>query len=63
MTYPRKNNISVYTQKEILDRRQELLDRITKSDTFMPDPVLHDDLDMGMLEFVKTNLKVISNGE
>jgi len=63
MTYPRKNDISVYTQKEILDRRQELLDRITKSDSYMPDPVLHDDLDMGMLEFVKTNLKVISNGE
>jgi hypothetical protein len=61
MTYPRKNNISVYTEKEILDRRQELLDRITKSDTYMPDSVLHDDLDMGMLEFVKTNLKVISD--
>ena len=69
MTYPRKNNISVYgttgtepSAKENLARRQELLERITKSDTYMPDSILHDDLDMGMLEFVKSNLKVISDG-
>lgn len=62
MSYPRKNNIEIYKQKEILARRQELLDRITKSDTYLPDPVLHDDLDMGMLEFVKSNLKIISDG-
>ena len=62
MAYPKKNNIEIYKQKEILERRQELLERITKSDTNMPDSVLHDDLDMGMLEFVKTNLKVISDG-
>jgi hypothetical protein len=61
MSYPRKNNITVYSEKETLERRQELLDRITKSDTYMPDSILHDDLDMGMLEFVKTNLKVISD--
>ena len=63
MSYPKKNNISVYTEKEILERRQELLDRITKSNTYMPDQILHDDLDMGMLEFVKTNLVVISDGD
>ena len=62
MTLPKKNNITIYPQKELLARRQELLDLITKSDTNMPDPVLHDDLDMGMLEFVKTNLVVISDG-
>lgn len=62
MGYPKKNNISVYTQKENLARRQELLDRITKSDPYMPDSILHDDLDMGMLEFVKSNLQVISDG-
>lgn len=69
MTLPKKNNINVYRQvgtepssKEGLERRQELLDRITKSDTYLPDEILHDDLDMGMLEFVKSNLKVISDG-
>jgi hypothetical protein len=65
----RKNNISVYGNKEkvrgqdVLDRRQELLDRITKSDSYLPDSILHDDLDMGMLEFVKENFKVVSDGE
>lgn len=65
----RKNNIDVYGGKErfrgkqLLDRRQELLDRITKSDTFLPDSILHDDLDGGMLEFVKKNFVVISDGQ
>lgn len=58
----RKNNISVYGKKELMGRRQELLDRITKSDTYLPDSILHDDLDMGMLEYVKENFKVISDG-
>jgi len=69
MTLPKKNNINVYRQvgtepssEELVPRRQELLDRITKSDTYLPDEILHDDLDMGMLEFVKSNLKVISDG-
>lgn len=65
----RKNNISVYGDKpyflgkDVQDRRQQLLDRITKSDTFLPDSILHDDLDLGMLDFVKTNFTVVSDGE
>lgn len=69
MSLPKKNDINVYRQvgtepssKELLDRRQELLDRITKDDSYLPDPILHDDLDLGMLEFIKTNLKVVSDG-
>jgi hypothetical protein len=69
MSLPKKNDINVYRQvgkepssKEGLERRQELLDRITKSDTYLPEDILHDDLDMGMLEFVKNNLKIISDG-
>lgn len=64
----RKNNINVYGGKEyyqgkqLLDRRQELLDRITKADSFLPDSILHDDLDLGMLEFVKKNFIVVSDG-
>jgi hypothetical protein len=63
MTLPRKTNIEIYEQKEILERRQELLDRITNADTYLPDSVLHDDLDLGMLEFVKENFQVDSDGE
>ena len=65
----RKNNINVYGNKpvlygsEIMDRRQELLESITKSDTFLPDSVLHDDLDMGMLEFVKENFQIVTDGQ
>jgi hypothetical protein len=63
----RKNNIDVYnTNKDMYSapvRRQELLDRITKSDSFLPDSILHDDLDMGMLDFIKENFKIVSDGE
>lgn len=59
----RKTDIKIYKGKELLERRQELLDSITKSDTHLPDPILHDDLDMGMLEFVRNNFKVVSDGK
>ena len=64
----RKNNIDVYGGKEtyqgkqVIERRQELLDRITKSDSYLPDSILHEDLDGGMLDFVKTHFKVVSDG-
>ena len=63
MSYPKKNDIKVYIEKENVERRGELLDKITEADTFLPDSVLHDDLDLGMLEFVKENLKVVSDEE
>ena len=69
MSIPKiKNNISVYGSKSnlpgegIIARRQELLDKITKSDSFLPDSILHDDLDLGMLDFIKENFIVISDG-
>ena len=64
----RKNNINVYGNKpvlygsDVMDRRQELLDSITKADSFLPDSILHDDLDRGMLDFVKTELQVVTAG-
>ena len=58
----RKNDIKIYPDKILLERRQELLDRITKNDTYLPDPILHDDLDLGMLEYVKKEFVVISDG-
>jgi hypothetical protein len=65
----RKNNIDVYNDgattygQDIQNNRQRLLDNITKSDTYLPDSVLHDDLDKGMLEYVKKNFVVVSDGE
>lgn len=65
----RKNNINVYGGKEtylgkdVVDNRQSLLDRITKSDSYLPDSILHDDLDSGMLDFIKANFKVVSDGQ
>lgn len=64
----RKNNIKVYGVNTDTDgpavtgRRKELLERITKSDSFLPDSILHDDLDLGMLDFVKENFKIVSDG-
>jgi hypothetical protein len=68
-TRKRKNNINVYGGNEsyygrqLTDRRQQLLDNITKSDVYLPDSILHDDLDLGMFEFVKNNFIVITDGE
>jgi hypothetical protein len=65
----RKNNIDVYSGaketvqgRQVMERRQELLDRITKSDSYLPDSILHDDLDSGMLDFIKKNFVVVSDG-
>ena len=65
----RKNNINVYGSKDtyygegVLKRREELLDMITKADSFLPDSILHDDLDRGMLDYVKETFKVTTDGE
>ena len=64
----RKNMINIYGGKDtyqgegIMKRREELLDVITKSDSFLPDSILHDDLDKGMLDYVKDKLKIVSDG-
>ena len=59
----RKTDIQIYKGKQLTERRQELLERITKSDTYLPDSILHDDLDYGMMDFVKKNFVVISDGK
>ena len=58
----RKTDIQIYKGKQLTERRQELLEKITKSDSYLPDSVLHDDLDSGMLDFIKNNFVVISDG-
>ena len=64
----RKTDIKVFgvsqnTDNSVIGRRKELLEEITKSDTFLPDSIMHDDMDLGMLEFVKENFKIVSDGE
>ena len=63
MPKKKKTNIQIYQEKQLLARRQELLDDITKNDSYLPDSILHDDLDAGMLEYVKTQFVVITDGE
>lgn len=58
----RKTDIQIYKGKELIERRQELLEKITKSDSYLPDSILHDDLDSGMLDFIKNNFIIISDG-
>ena len=58
----RKTDIQIYKQTDGTARRQELLDLITKSDTYLPDSILHDDLDRGFLDYVKNTFKVVSDG-
>jgi len=57
----RKLSVTLYPEKILTERRQELLDKITKSDTYLPESILHDDMDMGFLEYVNKNFKVVSN--
>ena len=44
-------------------RRVELLDKINKDGTFLPKSLLHEDLDRGFLDFVKNNLKTVTDGK
>ena len=59
----RKTNIEIYKGNELTKKRQELLDNITKSDTNLPDSILHDDLDRGMLDYVTKTFKVVTDGK
>jgi hypothetical protein len=49
-------------KKELSQRREELLEYINKDGTYLPKSVLHADLDKGMLDFVKEELKVVTAG-
>lgn len=44
-------------------RRQEMLDQINRYGTFLPKSILHEDLDRGFLDFVKNELRVVTDGK
>ena len=44
-------------------RRKELAEFITEDGTFLPKSVLHEDLDLGLIEFVKDRLRITVDGK
>lgn len=54
----RKNDIEIYKENTLLNRRYELLHKIKKSDTYLPESIFSDDLDLGFLNFVKENFQI-----
>jgi hypothetical protein len=58
-----KPTLPLVPKKELSARRQELLQYIKEDGTYLPKSVLHADLDRGMLDFVKENLKVVTEGK
>jgi hypothetical protein len=64
MGFPKqiKKTLPLVPKKELSERRHQLLEYINKDGTYLPKSVLHADLDRGMLDFVKEELKVVSEG-
>lgn len=65
MGFPKKikKKIDLVPDKILLDRREQLLDYITEDGTYLPKSILHEDLDLGMLEFVKNDLSTVVSGK
>lgn len=65
MAYPKqvKKTLDLVPPKELSARRHELANYITKDGTYLPKSVLHADLDRGMLDFVKNDLQITSEGK
>lgn len=59
----KKLDIDITPKTKGKERRQEMLEEITNKDTFLPESIMHEDMDAGMLQFVTDNLKIISDGE
>ena len=58
-----KPTLPLVPQKTLSARREQLLEYINKDGTYLPKSVLHADLDRGMLDFVKEDLKVVTAGK
>jgi len=65
MGFPKqvKKQIQLVPPKTLSARREQLLEYINKDGTYLPKSVLHADLDLGMLEFVKNELKTTVSGK
>jgi hypothetical protein len=58
-----KPTLPLVPKKELSARREQLLEYIKEDGTYLPKSVLHADLDRGMLDFVKTDLQVVTAGK
>jgi hypothetical protein len=58
-----KKYLPLVPEKVGKERREELLDLITKDGTYLPKGVLHADLDRGILDFVKDRLSLSVDGK
>ena len=65
MGFPKqiKPTLPLVPKKTLSARREQLLEYINADGTYLPKSVLHADLDRGMLDFVKTDLEVVSSGK
>jgi hypothetical protein len=54
-----KKHLPLIPEKVGRERRQQMLDDITDDGTFLPKGVLHEDLDLGMIDFVKDRLRLV----
>jgi hypothetical protein len=65
MGYPKKviKSLPLEPKKTLYARRQQLLEYINKDGTYLPKSVLHSDLDRGMLDFVKQDLRLVTAGK
>jgi hypothetical protein len=65
MGYPKKviKSLPLEPKKTLYARRQQLLEYINKDGTYLPKSVLHSDLDRGMLDFVKEDLRLVTAGK
>ena len=58
-----KPTLPLVPKKTLSARREQLLEFINEDGTYLPKSVLHADLDRGMLDFVKTDLEVVTAGK
>lgn len=58
-----KKNINLFKKNKLTERRLEIQNEMMINDTNLPESLLHDDLDGGMLKYVKDNFIIISEGK
>lgn len=65
MPFPKQviPTLPLVPKKTLSERREQLLQFIKEDGTYLPKSVLHADLDRGMLDFVKSELEVVTAGK
>lgn len=65
MTVPKgfRRNIKLHPQKIGEERRQEMLDDINHKGTYLPKGVMYEDMDKSFIDFVKSKINFVFEGE